>query len=73
MNIEERNQRSGGYSRIKKTLDYSMGTLYTLAGIMVLTAKMYKLQWALPVPPLVVGSVLIIYGLFRLYRAFKYS
>ncbi|GAA4303278.1 hypothetical protein [Compostibacter hankyongensis] len=72
MNIDERNKRTGAYVKFRTLFDYVMGLLYLLGGLAVLFAK--KLGFDMGLSSVIMwclGALLVIYGLFRLFRGWK--
>lgn len=74
MNIQERNSRGKGLVKFKMIFDGVMGVLYVAVGILVVGAKSFGFRFTLPISMQflrMLGVVFILYGLFRIYRAFK--
>lgn len=74
MNIQERNSRGKGLVKFKMIFDAVMGVLYVAVGILVIGAKSFGFRFTVPISEEILrmlGIVFILYGLFRVYRAFK--
>lgn len=74
MNIQERNSRGKGLVKFRMIFDVVMGIIYVGVGVMVLGAKSFGFRFTVSVSAPIMqtlGVVFILYGLFRIYRAFK--
>lgn len=74
MNRPERNSGVKGLMKFKRFFDVAMGIVYTGVGVLVLGAKSFGFRFTIPISgPILktLGVVFILYGLFRIYRAFK--
>jgi hypothetical protein len=70
MNQEERNSNNTGYQRFRSTLHMGMGVFYVCVGVLIIYVKYFGTM-ALPETfAYVLGSMMIFYGLFRLWRGF---
>lgn len=70
MNYEERSNSNSGYQRFRATLHMGMGVFYVCIGILIIYVKYFG-SMALPeVFAYVLGSMMILYGLFRVWRGF---
>lgn len=66
--------RQKAYLRTRSIVDYCMGLLWMAMGVFLVFKKYFDVQIAMqfddPVFK-VLGGICIIYGLFRMYRAYK--
>ena len=71
---EQMNERDKGYLRMRSMMDYGMGTLWIGMGVFFMFMKKFSASMAKrfddPMMKVFAG-ICIIYGLFRLYRAYK--
>lgn len=75
MDIKERNKRSKAYVQFRMIFDMAMGLLYIACGVLVIEVKTFGIKFNVPVSRaflLSLGGLLILYGLFRIYRAIKH-
>lgn len=63
------------YSFTKKIMDYGMGIIYCSVGIFILIAEKIGIELSFPTHPFnyFFGFLIVLYGFFRLYRAFSYN
>lgn len=71
MSYEERQQSSNGtYSRFQSTLNIGMGLVYLIVGFTIVYMKIYGVVPLEPALAYALGGLMIVYGLFRLWRGF---
>ena len=68
MNMDERNERSGGYRRIMANLHLVMGVVFLVIGGLVLWNHKFGLVDLEAWQTYGLGALLVIYGIFRLWR-----
>ena len=74
MNIQERKSPGGGLVKFKMIFDGAMGILYVGVGVLVIWARSFGFRFTVPISEQflrMLGIIFILYGLFRIYRAFK--
>lgn len=71
MNIEERNKSSKPYNNFKATMHLTMGVLYVVIGSTVLYIKYFGAFELPAATAYFLGSMMIIYGLFRIWRGWQ--
>lgn len=71
---EQLSERDKGYIRMRSMMDFGMGVLWIGMGVFLIFIKKFNPTLALRFgdPAMkIFGAVCILYGLFRLYRAYK--
>lgn len=71
MNQEERNLGSTASRRFRSTLNLVMGTIYLLLGGVVIYMKYFGTMELGTGMAYGLGGLMIVYGLFRLWRGFQ--
>jgi uncharacterized membrane protein HdeD (DUF308 family) len=67
MNYEERN-KGRGLERFQATMHLGMGIFYILIGLLIVYVKYFGSMELPTTLAYVLGSLMIIYGIFRLWR-----
>jgi len=74
-NEEYEQERNRQVSRVRSVLDYAMGTVILFIGLFLVFRYALDIQLNKIYPPdiydKIYGAVAILYGLWRLYRAYK--
>jgi hypothetical protein len=71
---EQPNERDKSYLRMRSIMDYGMGLLWAAMGVFMIFIEKFNAELAERFDPntfKIFGAVCIIYGLFRIYRAYK--
>jgi len=71
MDIEDRNKSSKAYYLFRVSLDLGMGLLYLCLGIFILYYKSFGNLEIGALFAKILGPLMILYGLFRLYRGVR--
>ena len=71
MNYEERNEQSGPYRSFRDSLDLGMGLFYIIIGIVIISVKYFGFMELSVVYAYILGSLMLLYGAFRIYRGIK--
>lgn len=72
MPFNYQDKRTKQYNNMRSILDYSMGVIYIVVGIILLFPKKIGLDLAFNIGFRIAFAVLcMIYGLWRLYRGYK--
>ena len=72
--MEEREKSEKSYRFFRRIYDFSMSTLILGIGLLLLGAKYYKVDMVLNIDNdfrLIFGTMFMVYGGFRLFRAVK--
>ena len=72
--MEEREKSEGSYRFFRRIYDFSMSTLILGIGGLLFGAKYFKMDMVLNIDydfRLIFGTLCLVYGGFRLYRAIK--
>lgn len=75
MNIQERNRQNKPYVQFRMIFDIAMGLLYIACGVMVIMAKKSGFDFSVPISwtfILSLAILLMLYGLFRIFRGIKH-
>lgn len=70
--MEERNERTNGMLRFQGTMHIGMGIFYVIIGILVLYVKYFGTMELPTGLAYFLGTMMILYGLFRLWRGFVF-
>ncbi len=68
MSQDNQPQHKSQYSRFQSTLHIGMGFVYLILGVVVLYIKYFGSMALSPSTAYSIGTLLIIYGVFRLWR-----
>lgn len=68
MNYEGRNERSNAYDKFRGSMHIGMGIIYLLLGTVIVYVKYYGAIELSSGMAYSLGSLMIIYGIFRLWR-----
>lgn len=71
MSYEENYARKRSQSYFRTSMDIGMGIFYTVIGFLIVYARSFGNLTIPPVVAYILGSMMIIGGLFRLYRGLK--
>ena len=71
MDREDNNRKNQGWQRVRAIQHIGMGGVYLVVGGLVLSAKRFGLVALSGVFAYVLGSVMLLYGAFRIWRGFK--
>ncbi len=66
--------RQKAYLRTRSIVDYSMGLLWMSMGVFLLFKKYFDVNIAMELDDpafKILGGICVIYGIFRMYRAYK--
>jgi hypothetical protein len=63
-----RNDNDGGYNNIRAIVNLGMGSIYVVIGVIILYVRHFVSVELSPTVAIVLGSAMVLYGLFRLYR-----
>ncbi len=75
MNIQERNRQNKSYVQFRMIFDIAMGLLYIACGVLVIMAKKLGIDFRVSISMTFMWSLallLILYGLFRIFRGIKH-
>jgi uncharacterized membrane protein HdeD (DUF308 family) len=71
LNLDERNERNTSFNRFRAIMHLAMGVFYLLIGIVIVYMKYFgTIKLDPPALAYAIGSLVIVYGLFRLWRGF---
>ena len=71
MSAEENSTRSGkAYAKMRASMHVGMGILYLVIGTMILYVKYFGAMELSPILAYALGTLMLLYGLFRLWRGF---
>ncbi|MGC4233036.1 MAG: hypothetical protein QM594_08655 [Niabella sp.] len=74
-NEEYEQERSRQVSKVRSVLDYAMGAVIVFIGLFLIFRYALNIQLNKIYPPdifdKIYGSIALLYGLWRLYRAYK--
>ncbi|MCF8449738.1 MAG: hypothetical protein K9G49_07700 [Taibaiella sp.] len=68
MNLDERTEQNNSFSTFRTSLDVGMGVVYVVLGIVVFSMRYFGTLELPASSAYVLGSVMILYGVFRIYR-----
>lgn len=71
---ERRTRSNRNYLLMRSLLDYGMGAIYMMIGILFLWVKYINIEFIDQSPrafKIALGAIFIVYGAFRIYRGFK--
>ena len=68
MSFEERMEENKSYKSFRTSLDLGMGIFYILIGAFVIYAKYFGTMELPGTYAYILGSLMILYGIFRVYR-----
>ncbi len=68
MSQEHRNERTDAYSKFRGSLHIGMGVMYLIIGSLVLYIKYFGTMELSSGLAYTLGSLMVLYGLFRLWR-----
>lgn len=76
-NMPNYRERSGrGYGRFKKVYDIAMGVFYVVLGTGIFMADTLGFEFQIANSETflkIFGGILVFYGVYRVYRGFKYT
>lgn len=68
MNLDERMTESRTYKSFRTSLDMAMGTIYIIVGVVLFAIRHFGTVELSASSAYILGSVMMLYGGFRLYR-----
>jgi len=68
MNLDERTEQNNSFSTFRTSLDVGMGVVYVVLGIVVFSMRYFGTIELPAASAYVLGSVMVLYGAFRIYR-----
>jgi len=71
MNLDERMEQSPTYSAFRTSLDVGMGAVYIIMGVAVFSLRYFGTVELPASTAYVLGSIMVLYGAFRIYRGMK--
>lgn len=71
MNLDERNEQSTGYRHFRTSLDLGMGVFYVIIGMIIMYVKYFGSIELAGAYAYILGGLMVLYGVFRVYRGFK--
>jgi hypothetical protein len=72
MNYEDKSRENPAYEKFRGSLHIGMGIMYLVFGSVLIYIKYFGAMSLSPAMAYTLGTLMIIYGLFRLYRGFAY-
>ena len=71
MSYEENYERKRSRSYFRTSMDIGMGIFYTVIGTLIIYARSFGTMTIPPVIAYILGGMMFVGGLFRLYRGVK--
>ena len=71
MSYEDRNAENRTYNSFRTSLDLGMGVIYLIIGGIILYVKYFGTMELSSSYAYILGGLMIVYGLFRIYRGFQ--
>ena len=71
MDHEDRNRKNRSWQRFRATQHIGMGIFYLIAGSIVLYIKYFGYMALSPGAAYTLGSLMVVYGIFRIWRGIK--
>lgn len=71
MALDTSNRQARGYRSFRNSLDIGMGFFYVVIALLILNMKYFGTMQLEGWYPYILGGLMMLYGIFRIYRGFK--